>query len=79
MSFLSKGISKYYNKDKEISLKFLEVQKDFIEEHILKWIDLLIQRTLQFKESYQFYLPALYFTAGFIKADYEYLKSILDK
>lgn len=79
MSFLSKGVSKYYNKDKEISLKFLEVQKDFIEEHILKWIDLLIQRTLKFKESYQFYLPALYFTAGFIKADYEYLKSILDK
>ena len=40
---------------------------------------LLIKRTINFTESYTFYLPALYFIDGFIKADYEYLKSLLDK
>lgn len=79
MSFLSKNISKKYKEDNDMAVKLLEIQKEFLEKHILKWIDLLIKRTIKFKESYTFYLPALYFIDGFIKADYEYLKSLLDK
>lgn len=77
MSFLSKNISKQYGIDKDNAAKLLEVQKEFLEKHMLKWIDLVIKRTIPFKESYPFYLPALYFTAGFIKADYEYILEML--
>lgn len=77
MSFLSKNISKQYGIDSDNAAKLLEVQKEFLEKHMLKWIDLVIKRTIPFKESYSFYLPALYFTAGFIKADYEYILEML--
>lgn len=78
MSFLSKNISKKYASDKEMAVKLLEVQKEFLEKHILKWIELLIKRTISFKESYTFYLPALYFIAGFIKTDYDYIGELLN-
>lgn len=78
MSFLAKNISKKYKEDNDMAVKLLEVQKEFLEKHILKWIGLLIQRTTKFKESYTFYLPALYFTAGFIKSDYEYICELLN-
>ena len=78
MSFLSKNISKKYASDKEIAVKLLEVQKEFLEKHILKWIELLIKRTINFTESYTFYLPALYFIAGFIKTDYDYISELLN-
>lgn len=78
MSFLSKNISKKYKEDNDMAVKLLEVQKEFLEKHILKWIELLIKRTINFTESYTFYLPALYFIAGFIKTDYDYISELLN-
>ncbi len=78
MSFLSKNISKKYVDNKEYAHKLLEVQRLFLEKHILKWLGLLIKRTIKFKESYNFYLPCLYFIFGFIKADYDYINELIN-
>ena len=74
LSYLSKGVAINYEKNKELAEQFLKIQKEFLENHLLQWVDKLIEKTLEFSESYLFYLPVTYFIVGFIKEDYEYLK-----
>ncbi len=77
MSFLSKGIANKYTTDTNSVRQFLQIQKDFLEEHIMQWSRLFIERLLNFPESYKFYLPAAYFITGFMQEDYEYIKDEL--
>ncbi len=77
MSYLSKGIANKYKENKDAAKIFMQIQKDFLEEHLLKWMDLLVERTINFEESSRLYLPALYFIKGFMQEDLEYLKEEL--
>ncbi|MDE7169029.1 MAG: molecular chaperone TorD family protein [Mucispirillum sp.] len=70
MSYLAKGTAKRIDeKDFENADKLIEAQRKFLKEHPLLWIDKFIAAVLKFPESYGFYLPAVYFIAGFMKAD----------
>ena len=65
MSYLSKGIAQNIEKgDKKQVNSLLHLQKMFLEEHLLKWVEMFSKSVIGFVESVSFYAPACYFMMG---------------
>ena len=78
MSYLSKGIAQNIEKgDKKQVNSLLHLQKMFLEEHILKWVEMFSKSVIGFVESVSFYAPACYFMMGFLKYDFEIVNESL--
>lgn len=77
MSYLSKGISKHLavNNMQEAS-KLTALQKEFLNNHILNWIDEMCMMTSKISESYEFYYPLTVVLQSYLKADNEYLETL---
>lgn len=77
MSYLSKGISKHLavNNIQEAS-KLTALQKEFLNNHILNWIDEMSMLTKKISESYEFYYPLTVVLKSYLKADKEYLETL---
>ena len=77
MSYLSKGISKHLavNNIQEAS-KLTALQKEFLNNHILNWIDEISMLTKKISESYEFYYPLTVVLQSYLKADKEYLETL---
>lgn len=78
MSYLSKGIAQNIEKgDKKQVNSLLHLQKMFLEEHLLKWVEMFSKSVIGFVESVSFYAPACYFMMGFLKYDFEIVNESL--
>ncbi len=78
MSYLSKGIAQNIEKgDKKQVNSLLHLQKMFLEEHLLKWVEMFSKSVISFVESVSFYAPACYFMMGFLKYDFEIVNESL--
>ena len=78
MSYLSKGIAQNIEKgDKKQVNSLLHLQKMFLEEHLLKWVEMFSKSVIGFVESASFYAPACYFMMGFLKYDFEIVNESL--
>ena len=78
MSYLSKGIAQNIVKgDMEQVNSLLHLQKMFLEEHLLKWVEMFSKAVIGFAESVSFYAPVCYFMIGFLKDDFEMVKESL--
>ena len=77
MSYLSKGISKHLavNNIQEAS-KLTALQKEFLNNNILNWIDEMSMLTKKISESYEFYYPLTVVLKSYLKADKEYLETL---
>lgn len=77
MSYLSKGISKHLavNNVQEAS-KLTALQKEFLSNHILNWIDEMSMLTKKISESHEFYYPLTVVLQSYLKADNEYLETL---
>ena len=77
MSYLSKGISKHLavNNIQEAS-KLTALQKEFLNNHILNWIDEMSIMTNKISESHEFYYPLTVVLKSYLKADKEYLETL---
>lgn len=80
MSFLSKNLAAaIQNNDYDKVNHIIKVQLDFLDQHLINFATLFTKQTIYTQVDLRFYGPVSYILLGFIKADYEYLKSILDK
>ncbi len=78
MSYLSKGIAQNIEKgDMEQVNNLMHLQKMFLEEHLLKWVEMFSKAVIGFAESVCFYAPVCYFMIGFLKDDFEMIKESL--
>ena len=78
MSYLSRGIAQNIEKgDKKQVNSLLHLQKMFLEEHLLKWVEMFSKSVIGFVESVSFYAPACYFMMGFLKYDFEIVNESL--
>lgn len=78
MSYLSKGIAQNIEKgDMEQVNNLLQIQKMFLDEHLLKWVEMFTKSVIGFAESVSFYAPVCYFMIGFLKDDFEMIKESL--
>ncbi len=78
MSYISKGIAQNIAKgDMEQVNSLLHLQKMFLEEHLLKWVEMFSKSVIGFAESVSFYAPVCYFMMGFLKDDFEMIKESL--
>ena len=78
MTYLSKGIAQNIEKgDKKQVNSLLHLQKMFLEEHLLKWVEMFSKSVIGFVESVSFYAPACYFMMGFLKYDFEIVNESL--
>ena len=78
MSYLSKGIAQNIVKgDMEQVNNLMHLQKMFLEEHLLKWVEMFSKSVIGFAESVSFYAPVCYFMIGFLKDDFEMVKESL--
>ena len=78
MSYLSKGIAQNIEKgDKKQVNSLLHLQKMFLEEHLLKWVEMFSKSVIGFVESVSFYAPACYFMMGYLKYDFEIVNESL--
>ncbi len=77
MSYLSKGISKHLsaNNIQEAS-KLTALQKEFLSNHILNWIEEMCMMTKKIAESHEFYYPLTELLKSYLKADKEYLETL---
>lgn len=77
MSYLSKGISKHLsaNNIQEAS-KLTALQKEFLSNHILNWIEEMCMMTKKIAESHEFYYPLTEILKSYLKADKEYLETL---
>lgn len=74
MSFLSKGIAFGINSDKiSEAEKLIDVQRDFIDKHLMRLAEKFTKATIEIPESIEFYGPIAYIMLGFIKSDREFL------
>lgn len=77
MSYLSKGISKHIaNNNMLEASKLTALQKEFLNNHILNWIDEMSMLTKKISESYEFYYPLTVVLQSYLKADNEYLETL---
>ena len=60
----------------DMALNIQLVQKNFLEEHLLKWANLFTKATLGYSESAYFYAPACYTLLGFLEVDRGFLEDI---
>ena len=78
MSYLSKGIAQNIEKGNvEQVNNLMHLQKMFLEEHLLKWVEMFTKSVIGFAESVSFYVPVCYFMIGFLKDDFEMIKESL--
>ena len=63
--------------DKKQVNSLLHLQKMFLEEHLLKWVEMFSKSVISFVESVNFYAPACYFMMGFLKYDFEIVNESL--
>lgn len=78
MSYLSKGIAQNMEKENTAQVNnLLHIQKMFLEEHLLKWVEMFSKAVIGFIESVKFYAPACYFMMSFLKNDFELVKENL--
>ena len=78
MSYLSKGIAQNIEKgDMEQVNNLMHLQKMFLDEHLLKWVEMFSKSVIGFAESVSFYAPVCYFMMGFLKDDFEMIKESL--
>lgn len=78
MSYLSKGIAQNIEKgNMEQVNNLMHLQKMFLEEHLLKWVEMFTKSVIGFAESVSFYAPVCYFMIGFLKDDFEMIKGSL--
>lgn len=77
MSYLSKGISIHLagNNIQEAS-KLTALQKEFLSNHLLNWIDEMRIMTDKISESHEFYYPLTELLKSYLKADKEYLETL---
>ncbi len=74
MSYLAKGTYKHIEKGSmEEATKLLDLQRQFINEHILKWLSDFVKATVNFSESYTLYAPVAYFALGYVEEDRVFL------
>lgn len=77
MSYLSKGISKHIaNNNMLEASKLTALQKEFLSNHILNWIDEMSIMTNKISESHEFYYPLTVVLQSYLKADNEYLETL---
>lgn len=77
MSFLSKGVSKHITTGNipEAS-KLITLQKEFLNNHILKWIDEMCVLTDNFEEAQEYYYPLTKILKCYLESDKEYLETL---
>lgn len=74
MSYLAKGTYKHIEKgNMEEADKLLNLQKQFLNNHILKWLKDFVKATVNFEESYSLYAPISYFALGYTTEDNAFL------
>lgn len=77
MSYLSKGISKHLScSNISEAAKLTALQKEFLNNHILNWIDEMCIITKKISESHEFYYPLTELLKSYLKADKEYLETL---
>ncbi len=78
MSYLSKGIAQNIEKgDMEQVNSLMHLQRMFLAEHLLKWVEMFSKSVIGFAESVSFYAPVCYFMMGFLKDDFEMIRESL--
>lgn len=79
MSFLSDFAANYAENEDEANLYAIyQKQKEFLEEHLLKWVDLFSDRVLKIANDDSFYAGIVLFLKNYVKEDYEFLLSELE-
>lgn len=74
MSYLAKGTYKHIENNNMVEAdKLLNLQRQFINEHILKWLGDFVKATVKFTESYSLYAPIAYFALGYVNEDNVFL------
>lgn len=74
MSYLAKGTYKHIEKgNTEEADKLLNLQKQFLNDHLLKWLSDFVKATVKFAESYSLYAPIAYFALGYATEDNAFL------
>lgn len=77
MSYLSKGVSKHIIKcNTSEASKLITLQQEFLNNHILKWIDEMCILTNKYKEAKDFYYPLTEILRSYLKADIHYLGTL---
>ena len=77
MSYLSKGVSKHIANNNILEAsKLTALQKEFLSNHILNWIDEMSIMTNKISESHEFYYPLTVVLKSYLKADKEYLETL---
>lgn len=79
MAYISKGIVRCLEQGNDsLAKNFISAQIKFLDEHILRWADKVVDKLLKYPESVYFYLPVSYFMFGFLKDDREFLRMYED-
>lgn len=77
MSYLSKGISQHLLKENmEEASKLLNLQKEFLNNHLLVWIDGICKMTGKYEESLEYYYPLTILLKSYLKEDEKYLETL---
>lgn len=80
MSYLSKISAKNLQNGKEENYNMIvKVQKEFIENHLLKYIDEFTNKMEKFEQSKIFYLPLTIFLREYLKYDLDFINSLMTK
>jgi len=74
MHYLAALECKATGKDRE---EYLRSEAEFLEKHILRWIDKLLE-CIREKSSLETYKLIFSVVSSFVKRDYEYIKSVLE-
>lgn len=75
MARLSQLVCESIDREDDDSLsKFLNCQKQFMEEHLNKWIPQFVSFLLKSTDDRDFYKAIAYLTKGFIEMDYRFIK-----
>jgi TorA maturation chaperone TorD len=79
MSFLSDFAANYAENEDEANLYAIyQKQKEFLEDHLLKWVDLFSDRVLKIADQDSFYSGIVLLLKNYVKMDYEFLLSELE-
>jgi len=79
MSFLSDFAANYAENEDEANLYAIyQKQKEFLEDHLLKWVDLFSDRVLKIADDDSFYSGIVLLLKNYVKMDYEFLLSELE-
>lgn len=77
LSYLSRKTVRCMQDGKEYNYNIIvNVQKEFIKDHLLSYIDEFINKMEMFEQGKILYLPLTYFLREYLKYDYEFLNSL---